>query len=103
MAKFAANNHILETTGISPFLANYGLNPKIDFELDIRVDNHEEGQAQGLAECLSSIHDLIRSEMSFAQDRQQEYADRHRQLAPAYKAGDLVWLNAKYIRTNQPS
>jgi hypothetical protein len=40
--------------------------------------------------------------MSFAQDRQQEYADRHQQLAPAYKARDLVWLNAKNIRTNWP-
>jgi hypothetical protein len=69
MAEFAANNHISETTGILPFFVNYGLNPKIDFELDIQVDNHEEGQAQGLAECLSNIHDLIRSEMSFAQDR----------------------------------
>jgi hypothetical protein len=66
MAEFAANNHISETTSISPFFANYGLNPKIDFEPDIRVDNHEEGQAQGLAEYLSNIHDLICSEMSFA-------------------------------------
>jgi hypothetical protein len=43
MAEFTANNHIPEITSISPFFANYGLNPKIDFEPDIRVDNHEEG------------------------------------------------------------
>jgi hypothetical protein len=77
MAEFTVNNYILETTGISPFFVNYRLNPKIDFEPDIQVDNYEEGQAQGLAECLSNIHDLIRSEMSFAQDRQQEYVDSH--------------------------
>jgi hypothetical protein len=35
MAEFTANNHISETTGISPFFANYRLNPKIDFEPDI--------------------------------------------------------------------
>jgi hypothetical protein len=35
IAEFAANNHVSETTGISPFFANYGLNPKIDFELDL--------------------------------------------------------------------
>jgi hypothetical protein len=45
MAEFAANNYISQTTGILPFFGNYGLNPKIDFESDIRVDNHEEGQA----------------------------------------------------------
>jgi hypothetical protein len=75
MPEFVANNHIMETTSISPFFVNYGLNPKIDFELDIWVDNHEEGQAQGLAECLSNIHDLIHGEISFAQDTQQAYTD----------------------------
>jgi hypothetical protein len=69
MAKFAVNNHISETTSISPFFANYGLNPRMDFEPDIQVDNYEESQAQGLAECLSDIHNLIHSKMSFAQDR----------------------------------
>jgi hypothetical protein len=68
MAEFTANNHILKTTGISPFLANYGLNPKIDLEPDIRVDNPEEDQARTLADRLSKIHDHIKSEMSFAQD-----------------------------------
>jgi hypothetical protein len=29
--------------------------------------------------------------------------DRHQQPVPAYKAGDIVWLNAKNIRTNRPS
>jgi hypothetical protein len=65
MAEFTANNHISETTSISPFFVNYGLNPKIDFELDIQVDNHKEGQAQGLPECLLNIHDLIHSKISF--------------------------------------
>jgi hypothetical protein len=35
MAEFTANNHISETTGISPFFANYRLNPKIDFKRDL--------------------------------------------------------------------
>jgi hypothetical protein len=68
MAEFAMNNYVLEITGISPFFANYGLNPKIDFEPDIQVDNPEEDQACTLADCLSKIHDLIKSKISFAQD-----------------------------------
>jgi hypothetical protein len=103
MAEFAANNHVSETTGISPFFANYGLNPKIDFEPDLRVDNPEENEAHTLADRLSEIHDLIKSEMSFAQDRQQEYADRHRLPAPAYRPGDSVWLNGWNLRMNRPS
>lgn len=31
------------------------------------------------------------------------FADRRRQQAPELKAGDLVWLNAKYITTKRPS
>jgi hypothetical protein len=50
MAEFTVNNYILETTGILPFVANYRLNTKIDFELDIRVDNPEEDQAYTLAD-----------------------------------------------------
>jgi hypothetical protein len=53
MAEFATNNHVSETTGISPFFANYRLNPKIDFKPDIRVDNPEEDQAHTLADRLS--------------------------------------------------
>jgi hypothetical protein len=103
MAEFAANNHVSETTRFSPFFANYGLNPKIDFEPDLRVDNPEENKAHTLADHLSEIHDLIKSEMSFAQDRQQEYADQHRLPAPAYRLGDSVWLNGWNLRTNHPS
>jgi hypothetical protein len=103
MAEFAANNHISETTGISPFFANYELNTKIDFEPDLRVDNREENEAHTLADCLSEMHDLIKSEMSFAQDRQQEYADQHRLPAPAYRPGDSVWLNGRNLCMNRPS
>jgi hypothetical protein len=69
MTKCAANNYISEITGILPFFVNYGLNPKIDFEPDIPVDNPKEDQAHTLADYLSEIHDLIKREMAFAQDQ----------------------------------
>src|SRR5207302_1046681 len=31
MAEFAANNHASETTGVSPFFANHGYDPKMDY------------------------------------------------------------------------
>jgi hypothetical protein len=78
--------------GGSPLLCGvyYGLNPKIDFEPDIRVDNPEEDQACTLAYHLSEIHDLIKSEISFAQDQQQEYTNRHQLPTPACHPGDTV-------------
>ena len=32
LAEFAANNAVSETTGVSPFFANYGFNPRLGVE-----------------------------------------------------------------------
>jgi len=45
----------------------------------------------------------LRTEMGYAQERQQENADRHRIPAPSFQIGDKVWPNAKNIRTRRPS
>lgn len=103
LAEFAANNHVSETTTVSPFFANYGFDPRCSFELDIRQDNPEEIEAQQTAEALADIHDVVRSEMRFAQARHQANADRNRVPAPAFQPGDRVWLNARNIRTQRPS
>jgi hypothetical protein len=68
MAEFAAKNLVLETSRILPLFANYGLNPKIDFEPDMQVDNPEESLAHTLTNHLSEIHNIIKSEISLAQD-----------------------------------
>jgi transposase InsO family protein len=103
IAEFAANNHTSETTGLSPFFSNYGFHPKLDLEPDIHVDHPKEGQARRLTDRLNEIHDFAKNKMTFAQDHQQEYADKHQLPAPAYLPRDLVWLNAKNLRTNCPS
>jgi hypothetical protein len=46
---------------------------------------------------------MIQAEMSFAQAKQQENTDRHRNPAPAYQVEDLVWLNARNIFTHRSS
>ena len=103
MAEFAANNQVSDTTGASPFFANYGFNPRCSLELDIRQDFPEEIDAQHLAKRLKEIHDTVRDEMRWAQARYQETTDRHRDAAPSFQPGDKVWLNAKNIRTRRPS
>jgi hypothetical protein len=103
LAEFTANNHVSETTGLSPFFANYGMHPKLDCESDLRVDNPEEGQAQSLTHLLAEIHDFAKAEMGYAQDRQCEYADNHQMPALSYLPGGKVWLNARNLHTNRPS
>jgi hypothetical protein len=103
IAIFAANNHTSEMTGVSPFFSNYGFHPKFDLESDIYIDHPEEGQARRLTDYLKEIHDFSKNEMTFTQDHQQEYANKHWLPAPAYCPGDLVWLNTKNLRMNRPS
>jgi len=52
---------------------------------------------------MTELHVHLRTEMGYAQERQQENPDRHRILAPSFKMADKVWLNAKNIRTRRPS
>jgi hypothetical protein len=90
-------------TSLSPLFSNCGFHPKFDLEPNICVDYPEEGQARCLTDCLNEIHDFAKNEMTFAQDCQQEYADKHQLPAPAYHPRDMVWLNAKNLWTNPPS
>jgi hypothetical protein len=52
---------------------------------------------------MRELHETLKQEMRYAQEIQQEQADRRRVPAPALKIGDLVWLSTKDIRTTRPS
>jgi len=102
MAEFMGNNHVSETTGTFRFFANYGYDPRIDFldEQTLPTDNQE---ARSFTVTMTEHHAHLRTEMGYAQERQQENADPHRLPAPSFQIGDKVWLNAENIRTRQPS
>ena len=74
LAEFAGNNQVSDTTSLSPFFANLGYHPRYDFELDIRIDAPEERDAQTAAERLNLIHEVVRTEMRYAQIRQADNA-----------------------------
>jgi len=103
LAEFAGNNQVSDTTTLSPFFANCGFHPRYDFELDIRVDAPEEREAQTAAERLELIHKVARTEIRYAQLRQAEGADTHRTHAPAFRPGDLVWVDGWNWRMARPS
>jgi len=51
----------------------------------------------------TELHAHLRTEMGYAQARQQENADRRRLPARCFQGGDRVWLNAKDISTRRRS
>ena len=66
LAEFAVNNQESTTTGVLPFFATSGINPRMDFVLDICIDNPREAQAQDCARCLANIHTHLRTQMQYA-------------------------------------
>ncbi|KAH0613238.1 uncharacterized protein H6S33_009618 [Morchella sextelata] len=79
MAEFATNNHVSETTKISPFFANLGRNPRMTFGPLEHGRTTAEDQAN------------------------EESANTSRTPAPHYRVGDKVFLSTRHVLTKRPS
>ncbi|KAH7483616.1 hypothetical protein FOMA001_g6895 [Fusarium oxysporum f. sp. matthiolae] len=103
LAEFAANSLKSETTGMSPFFANYGFNPRMGFEPTITVRGTPATRdAEQFAQTMNEILEYLRSESIAAQARYEDQANRHRRPARRYQEGDHVWLDARNIKTLRP-
>ena len=110
LTEFAANNQASETTGISPFFANYGYDPRwtdeiwpLQFTNDKEDNSPEARDGQSHAETMEDINEHLRSEMLRAQQRHQEAANGRRLPEPIFEVGERVWLDARNITTQWPS
>jgi len=105
MAEFAVNNAMNESTKMSPFFANYGFHPRMSFHMPPRgieagASKHikkENLLGTSFADRMEEIYDVLRSNLLRAQERQEHFANKKRVPAPAYQAGDLVWLDARNL------
>ena len=90
MAELMGNNYASETTGTSRLFAKYCYDPSRDFldEQTLLKDNQE---ARSFVVTMMELHAHLRTEMGYAQERQQENADRGRLPAPSFQVGDKVW------------
>jgi hypothetical protein len=104
LAEFAANNQANESTTVSPFFALYGTDPRWQIDLSPAAPNDNgDLRARTVAQRLNEIHEFVRTALLDAQQRHSDQADRHREPAPRFLPGDLVWLNTKNMRTRRPS
>ena len=62
MAEFMGNNHTFETTGTSPFIANYGYDPRMDFLDQQTLPTHDQ-EARSLVGTMTELHAHLRTEM----------------------------------------
>jgi hypothetical protein len=94
IAQFAHNNWPSDTTRKSPFFLLMGFNPHADWihatspvpRVTLRIEQLQEAQIQA------------RDAMIKAQQSWVKHCD-----TPKYNKGDLVWLEGKNLRINQPT
>ena len=108
-AEFAANNHVSETTKVTPFYAAYGFHPRWGVEpptplpATVARAKLDADSADKFAEKMEELHAFLKTRMTYAQGCYEQAAAKSRSPAPCYAPGDMVWLDARNIKTERPS
>ena len=102
MAQLALNNHRSETTGHTPFFANFGKNPKT-FGLHQTTTHPNANKAMIASEDLKKVHDQLHSAIQDSQDRIAGPYNKKRKMAPQLKKGDKVYLLTKNLKSRRPT
>ncbi|CAJ0927572.1 unnamed protein product [Ranitomeya imitator] len=94
-AEFALNNAVVDSTGQTPFLLNYGQHPRVPVPMPVSsTDSRVADWAVEARDIWDRTHDAIRA----SKERMRVSADTHRRPAPVFAPGDLLWLSARNIR-----
>lgn len=109
IADFAHNNAKSETTSISPFFANSGQHPRMEFSSPrpsapdaTTYTRLQRNIGNSFVAKMQEITIFCREAMASAQYAYERKANEHRSPAPAYRVGDKVWLNTQNIHTLRP-
>lgn len=101
-AEFAANNAESATTGVSPFLANYGQHPRMGIEEP--TEEHDLlPEVEELVRKMKELDEHLYESMLVSQALYEASSNQRRRPAERYRIGDKVYLNAENIRTHRPS
>jgi hypothetical protein len=90
IAEFCYNNAQSETTGVTPFYANYGYHPC--FGLDLGSVGSGALEVSEYITALNNLYAELRAEIAYAQAAHAEQANRRYYPNPVLEVGDRVWL-----------
>jgi len=101
IAEFQHNNYVHSTTQQPPFLLDTGRIPCMGFEP--RQDPSSLKTVNEFTKRMESTTEEAKSAIRKAQEDMTRYYNRRRSLAPVFKPGDRVYLDASDIKTTCPS
>jgi len=109
LAEFATNNQVNETTGISPFFANYGYNPHLGIEpagprpsvLSAHAKK-EYLRADAIAGRFERILTQLKALSRISQQRYEDNANTKRDEGSIFKVHDMVMVSLENMKTNRP-
>ena len=93
--KFVYNNKIHSATKTFPFKANYGQDPRMEFE-GKRKEKFET--TEKFIEKIKKIQKKIRAALEKVQEKMKRYVDRKQGEVEEYKIEDLVLLSIKDLK-----
>jgi transposase InsO family protein len=101
VAEFAYNNSFHSSIGMTPFFANHGYHPRLEFSLrESKIPAAHEHVRH-----LKEIHEAASAAISKALTTHSHHANKKRTAIPedAFKPGSQVWLLRRHIHTDRPS
>ena len=99
LAEFVYNNSMHSSTQMTPFFANFGYHPEMQFRLPREIREarvQSERTADSFANRLRETHEQLKDNLIIAQDRQTRHAGSREMK---FGVGDMVWLATRHIRT----
>jgi hypothetical protein len=98
LAEFAYNNATHESTGMTPFYANYGYHPAMNGAPIQGI----KGASKELADHILKTQEELHSMLKLAQEKQKEFYDNYVN-DEEFQEGDKVWLKHENFTTTRPS
>jgi hypothetical protein len=104
LAEFAYNNNIHNNIGHSPFVANYGFEPRTPYNLiDPSIELIPQHNNDAVLERRFTVHKLIVDQLHIAKAKQKDYADQ-RSTPKQFNVGERVMLSTINLTfLNRPS
>lgn len=90
MAEFAANNHVSNSMGASPFLANHGHHARMDYTVASPQGAGPSIPLIDFVARMTKADDHLCAEMRFAQDKEEQHANASCPSAPRMAVGNQV-------------